>query len=75
MKKMRMITIRIPEELKEEMKKYDVNWSEVVRKAIEEKIRSIRMEEALEKIREVRRRSKPVKKGELDAWIREDRGR
>ncbi|RLG40290.1 MAG: hypothetical protein DRO05_06785 [Thermoproteota archaeon] len=72
---MRMITIRIPEELKEEMRKYDVNWREIIRRAIEEKIRSIKMEEAVEKIREVRKRSKPVKKGELDAWIKQDRGR
>ncbi len=71
----KMIAVRIPEKLKEEMKKYDLNWSEIIRRAIEEEIRRIKMEEAFKKIIEVRERSKPVKKGELDAWIREDRGR
>ncbi len=71
----KMITVRIPEKLREEMKKYDLNWSEIIRRAIEEEIRRIKMEEAFKRIMEVRERSKPVEKGELDAWIREDRGR
>jgi len=34
-----MITARVPKELKEKMKKAShINWSEVIRKAIEEKI-------------------------------------
>ena len=38
--KMRIITIRVRDELKEKMKQYShINWSEVIRKAIEERIR------------------------------------
>ncbi len=33
-----IISLRIPERLKEEMSKVDVNWSEYLRKAIEDKI-------------------------------------
>ena len=46
---MSVITIRIPRELKEKIKRYShVNWSEVVRRAI---MRRIRIEERLEAIR------------------------
>ena len=71
---MSIITIRIPRELREKMKKYEeVNWSEVVRKALEEEIRIQERIEATNKIDEIRRKVKTVKKGELDKWIREDR--
>ena len=71
---MSIITIRIPRELREKMKKYEkINWSEVVRKALEEEIRIQERIEATNKIDEIRRKAKPVKKGELDKWIREDR--
>jgi len=71
-----IITIRIPKELKEKMRKYkEINWSEVIRKALEEKIRIQEKIEAIRKIDEIRRKVKPVKKGELDKWIRENRVR
>jgi len=71
-----IITIRIPRELKEKMRKYkEINWSEVIRKALEEKIRIQEKIEAVRKIDEIRRKVKPVEKGELDKWIREDRAR
>ncbi|MCS7365303.1 MAG: hypothetical protein NDF54_07705 [archaeon GB-1867-035] len=73
---MSIITIRIPKELKEKMRKYkEINWSEVIRKALEEKIRIQEKIEAVRKIDEIRRKVKPVKKGELDKWIRENRVR
>lgn len=73
---MSIITIRIPRELKEKMRKYkEINWSEVIRKALEEKIRIQEKIEAVRKIDEIRRKVKPVEKGELDKWIREDRAR
>ncbi len=33
-----IISLRVPEKLKEEMSKVNVNWSEYLRKAIEDKI-------------------------------------
>lgn len=45
-----MITVRIPKKLREEMKKYDLNWSEIIRRAIEREIRRIKMEEAFKKL-------------------------
>jgi len=69
-----IITIRIPRELKEKMKKYrEINWSEVVRRALEERIRIQERIEAMRRMDEIRRKVKPVKRGELDKWIREDR--
>ena len=69
-----IITIRIPRELKEKMKKYrEINWSEVVRRALEERIRIQERIEATRRMDKIRRKVKPVKRGELDKWIREDR--
>lgn len=69
-------TLRIPEGLRGEMRKHpEINWSEVVREAI---ARRIELEERLEAVRaidEARQRVKPVEKGRLDRWIREDRER
>lgn len=36
---MEVISFRIPSELKKEMKKIDINWSEEIRKFIEAKVR------------------------------------
>jgi len=71
-----VITLRIPRELKEEIRKrHGINWSKVVREAIARKIEIEERLEATRRIDEARKRVKPVKAGQLDAWIREDRGR
>ena len=42
------ITLSIPEDLKEDLKKHkEVNWSAVVRRAMEEHLRKIEMVEAI----------------------------
>ncbi|MGQ9469687.1 MAG: hypothetical protein ACUVTD_07720 [Nitrososphaerales archaeon] len=70
---MSVITLRIPKELKDAIKKHaDVNWSEVVREAIVKKIEIEERLEAIKKIDEIKKRVKPVEKGQLDKWIRED---
>ncbi len=38
-----IISLRVPEKLKEEMSKVNVNWSEYLRKAIEDKISKEKM--------------------------------
>ncbi len=54
------ISIRIPKELKEAMKKFPhINWSEIVRKAIEEKIREEKIKWALKIMEEISAKAKP----------------
>jgi len=35
---MAVISVRVPDELKEKMKKYDINWSKEIRRFIEQKM-------------------------------------
>jgi len=71
-----VITLRIPSELKEKIKKRrGVNWSEVVREAIARRVTIEERLEATRRIDEAKKRVKPVEVGQLDAWVREDRGR
>lgn len=68
------ITIRIPKELKERMDKLrHVNWSEVIRRAIEEKIREEEIKQALNIMEELSRKAKPERP--LSEIIREFRDR
>lgn len=67
---MASITVRIPEELRKKMGQLkDVNWSGVIRSAIEEEIRKARMQEASKKIDELREKHK--KKWDSTKVIRE----
>ncbi len=53
------ITVRISKEVKQKMNQLrGVNWSEVVRRAIEEEIRKTRMREASRRIDALREKSK-----------------
>lgn len=63
--------IRLPHELKEKMRKYDINWSKEVRMFIEKRVRQL---ELLEVLKEVELRAKN-RKVEIDSsiLIREDR--
>ena len=74
------INIRIPKNIRTEMEKYnDVDWTKIILNAIETQIQRIKkrinMLKAAEELDEIRLRIKPVKKGEIDLWIREDRAR
>ncbi len=56
---MATITVRVPEEIKMEMKRLDhINWSEVVRQAIAEEIKRDKMRRASKTIEELRAKSK-----------------
>lgn len=73
---MAVITIRIPEELKEMLKNHpEVNWSRFIREALAKKLELEERKRAAKSIEEIKKRVKPVKKGELDEWVREDRRR
>jgi len=66
-------TVRIPRELKEKMKKLPVEWSEEVRRFIEEKVKRLELMGAIEEIElRVEKRRLRVNSAKL---IREDRER
>ncbi len=70
------VTFRIPTELKERARRHpEVNWSEVVREAIAREVEVRERLETLKLLNELRNRVKKVEKGQLDSWLREDRGR
>lgn len=67
------ITVKIPEELKRNMDKIDINWSQYVRDCLQKKVDYEKRKAAFEKLDEIRKRSKPVSTEEIVQWIREDR--
>ena len=70
-----VITVKVPKELKEKMKKIKVNWSEYIRECVQKKIDEQKMKEASAKLDEIRIRAKPVSEEELLSWVREGRER
>ena len=70
-----VITVKVPSELKKQMKQVKVNWSEYIRDSIQRKIEEQRLKAASAKIDEIRTRAKPVPTEEIVSWIREDRER
>jgi hypothetical protein len=67
------VTVKVPEELREQMRKVKIDWSEYLREAIREKVREEMAKEAAERLEAVRRRAKAVPTEVLVAWQREDR--
>jgi len=51
-----IISLRVPEKLKEEMSKVDVNWSDYLRKAIEDKISREKMKRIWSEIENIKDR-------------------
>lgn len=66
-------TIRIPRELKEKMKKLSGEWSEEVRRFIEERVKHIELVKTVEEVGS--RAEKRQVKVDSTALIREDRER
>ena len=66
-------TIRISKELKEQMRKFSVEWSDEIRRFIEDRIRQLELAEAIRSIW-VRAEGRRVRADSVDL-IREDRGR
>jgi hypothetical protein len=69
------VSVKVPEEIRELMKKVDVKWSEYLRGAIEAKIKAEMAMEAVKRLDEIRERAGKVPTEELVRWIREDRER
>ena len=66
-------TIRIPQELKEKMKKLKAEWSEEVRSFIEQRVKRLELIKTIEEI-ELRAEKRRVKM-DSTSLIREDRER
>ena len=57
--KVATITVRVPEEIRREMKKFrHINWSEVIRQAIAEELKREKMRRASQTIDKLRAKSK-----------------
>jgi len=69
-----VISIRIPKSLKDKMDKFnEINWSELIRKFIEEKIAELELEETLRGIEEHLKDVPELPRGTVARWIRSDR--
>jgi len=68
------VTFRVPRELKERMRRCKINWSEILRKTVEETIRKYELSEAAKIADEIRNKTKYGVFNSVKA-IREDRGR
>ncbi|RJX16130.1 hypothetical protein CW703_02105 [Candidatus Bathyarchaeota archaeon] len=69
------VSVKVPEELRNLMKKVDVNWSEYLREVIETKIRMEMAKDAVRRLDEIRGRAGKISTEEIVKWIREDRER
>ena len=68
-----VVVVRVPKELKERMKRAEINWSEEIRSFIEKRLRNYELQQSLREIRKkARKRKVSVDSTEL---IREDRER
>ena len=69
-----VISVRVPRELKERMRKLkNVNWSEIIRKFIEDVVSRYEAEEALKKIEEDLKDIPELPAGTVSRLIRLDR--
>ena len=73
MEQVDVITVKVPKELKKNMKQVKINWSEYIRDCVQKKIDEQKRRAAFAKLDEIRKRSKPVTEEEVLAWIREGR--
>ena len=69
------VSVKVPEEIRNLMRKVDVNWSEYLRETIETKIRVEIAKDAARRLDEIRERTGKVPTEELVRWIRKDRER
>ncbi|RLF04931.1 MAG: CopG family transcriptional regulator [Thermoprotei archaeon] len=69
------ISFRIPRELKRKMDSLrgKVNWSEELRKFLEQKIRELEQDEAIEELEALIKRIPTIPEGTAAKYVREDR--
>ena len=67
------VSVKVPEELRELMKRININWSEYLREVIEAKVREELAKEASRELDEIRARARRVPTEVIVKWIREER--
>lgn len=72
---MSVVSVRVPRELKEKMQKYrdKINWSEEIRRFIENKILEAERENTLSRLEELINQLPTVSRGTAARYVREDR--
>ena len=70
---MEVVSFRIPKELKRNMRRAGINWSEEVRKFIEAKVRECLGRKALEEIDAMLADLPQTSRGTARRYVREDR--
>lgn len=70
---MAVISVRIPDELKAKMKKYDINWSEEIRKFIASRISQEEKKRTIEMMHKLLAGGTPAKEGTAKRYVRGDR--
>jgi chemotaxis regulatin CheY-phosphate phosphatase CheZ len=69
-----IVCVRVSRELKEKMKKFhNINWSELIRRFIEETISRLEAEELIRKIKNDLRDVPTLSSDTVSRWIRADR--
>ncbi len=68
-----VIGIRVPKELKEELERLGINYSDEVRKFLTKLVREKRAEKLIKEIDDFMARIKPIKENLAAELIREDR--
>lgn len=70
-----VISVRVPRRLKEEMDRLSgyVNWSEEIRRFLEERVRELRRKRVLEEARRVIKRLPEAPPGTAARYVRDDR--
>ncbi|MEM2234200.1 MAG: CopG family transcriptional regulator [Desulfurococcaceae archaeon] len=72
---MSVVSVRVPKELKKKMDllKPNINWSEEIRKFIEEKIREWERLKVIEEVEDLIKTLPEVPRGTITSYVREDR--
>jgi len=69
-----IVCVRVSRELREKMKKFhNINWSELIRKFIEETVSRLEAQELLKKIENDLRDVPILPAGTVSRWIKADR--
>ena len=67
------ITVKVPEEVREEMRRLRINWSERIREFIVQELQREKARRAAARLLRLRSKKKPVPTQDVLRWIREGR--
>ena len=67
------VSVKVPEELRELMRRVKVDWSEYLREVIKAKIKEELAKEAAEELDEIKGKARKVPTEALVRWLREER--